>query len=70
MVMYDLPNYKNKYLHLFIYFQNIINMPCDNFYFAMCYNLRPSLTIIMNNGNQYFKNKIIFMSKKFHNATC
>ncbi len=28
---------------------------------------RPSLTIIMDNGDQYFKK---IMSKKFHNATC
>jgi hypothetical protein len=24
----------------------------------------------MNNGDQYFEKKIIFMSKKFHNAMC
>ncbi len=30
-------------------------MPCDNFYHAMCDNLGPSLTIIMDNGDQYFQ---------------
>ncbi len=35
----------------------------------MCHNIGPSLIIIMNDGDQYFKNKIIFMSKNLHNAT-
>ncbi len=35
------------------------------FYYATCHNLKPSLIIIMNNGDQYFENKIIFMSKFF-----
>ncbi len=39
-------------------------MPCGNFLFnAMCHNVGPSLTIIMNDGDQYFE-KIIIMSKK------
>ncbi len=39
-------------------------MPCGNFKnCVMCHNLKLSLTIIMNDGDQYFKNKIIFMSK-------
>ncbi len=33
-------------------------------YCATCHNFRPSLTIIMNDGNQYFEKKIICMSKK------
>ncbi len=36
----------------------------------MCHNIRPSLTIIMENGNQYFKKKIILMFKKFHSTMC
>jgi hypothetical protein len=32
----------------------------------MCHNLEPSLTIIMDNGNQYFEKQI--MSKNLHNA--
>ncbi len=40
------------------------------FYFTMCHDLGPSLTIIMDNGDQYFKKKIIFMSKNLHNAMC
>ncbi len=32
----------------------------------MCYNFGPSLTIIMDNGDQYFEKK---MSKNLHNAT-
>jgi hypothetical protein len=57
---------------MFIYlFQNIINMPCGNFLnCAMCHNLEPSLIIIMNDGDQYFKNEIIFMSKNLNNAMC
>jgi len=39
-------------------------------YCTMSHNFEPSLIIIMNNGDQYFEIKIIFMSKKFHNATC
>ncbi len=46
-------------------------MPCDNyFYCAMRHNFKPSLIIKMNNGDQYFKKKIIFMSKNLHGATC
>ncbi len=46
-------------------------MPCGNFfYFAMCHNLGPPLKIIMNNGDQYFEKKIIFMSKTCHNTMC
>jgi hypothetical protein len=39
-------------------------------YHATCHNLKPSLTIIMDYGDQYFEKKIIFMFKKFHNAMC
>jgi hypothetical protein len=35
----------------------------------MCHNLGPSLTITMEDGDQYFEN-FNFMSKKFHNAMC
>jgi len=38
------------------------------FDFATCQNFRPSFTIMMDNGDQYFENKI--MSKNLHNATC
>jgi hypothetical protein len=43
-------------------------MPCGNFYCAMCHNLRPSLKIIMDDGNQYSEKKI--MSKNLHSARC
>jgi len=50
-------------------FQNIINMPCGNFFYhATCHNLRPSLIIIMNIGDQYFQKEI--MLKNLHNAMC
>jgi len=39
-----------------------------NFCCATCHNKRPSLTIIMNDGNQYFEKKI--MLKNLHNVTC
>jgi hypothetical protein len=45
-------------------------MSCGNLYCATCHNFKPLLIIIMNNGNQYFKNKIIFMSKNLHSSTC
>jgi len=65
MVTYDLPSY----FYLFI-FKNIINMPCDKKKLcATCHNLEPSLTIIMDDGNQYVE-KINFMPKTFHSATC
>jgi len=35
-------------------------------YYAMCHNLGPSLTIIIDNGNQYFKK---IRSKNCHSAT-
>ncbi len=64
MIMYDLPNYQNKY----IFFKNTINMPIGNFLnCATCHNLKPSLTIIMDDGDQYLKKTI--MSKKIHSAT-
>jgi hypothetical protein len=37
-------------------------------YNTTCHNLEPSLTIIMNDGNQYFEKNI--MSKNLHNAMC
>jgi hypothetical protein len=48
---------------------NIFNIPCGKKnYCAMCHNLKSSLTIIIDDGDQYFKKKI--MSKNLHNATC
>jgi hypothetical protein len=42
-------------------------MPCDKkISCATCYNLRPSLTIIIDDEDQYFKKK----SKTLHNAMC
>jgi len=61
MVMYDLPTY-----YILFYFSKICYVAI--FYCVMCHNLEPSLTIIMDNGDQYFKKK--FMSKNVHNATC
>jgi hypothetical protein len=43
-------------------------MPCGIFYSATCHSFKPSLTIIMDNGNQYFEEKI--MSKILHNPMC
>ncbi len=44
-------------------------MPCGNFKNCATYcNLKPSLTIIMDNGDQYFE--FFLMSKDFHNAMC
>ncbi len=40
------------------------------FWCAMCHNLKPSLAIIMDNGDQYFEKIIIFLSKNLHNAMC
>ncbi len=39
-------------------------------YCVTCHNLKQTLTIIMNNENQYFKKKINFMSKFFYNVMC
>jgi len=44
-------------------------MSRGNFYYATCHNFRPSLTIIMSNGNQDFEKKIV-MSKNHHSAMC
>jgi hypothetical protein len=38
------------------------------FFIAACHKLGPSLTIMMDNGDQYFQKTI--MSKNLHNATC
>jgi hypothetical protein len=38
------------------------------FYCAMCHDLGPPLTIIMNNGDQYFEKETL--SKNLHSATC
>ncbi len=44
-------------------------MPCGFiFYCAMCHNFGPSFIIIMDDGDQYFENKIILMCKNLHNA--
>ncbi len=45
-------------------------MPCVIFYYATCHNFGPSLVIIMDDGDEYFKKEIIFMSKIFHCAMC
>jgi hypothetical protein len=37
------------------------------FYCATCHNFGLSLTIILDDGDQYFE---FFMFKFFHNATC
>jgi len=37
------------------------------YYYATCHNLGLSLTIIMDNGNQYFEKKL---SKNLYSATC
>jgi hypothetical protein len=51
-------------------FQNIINITGDKlFYCAMCNNLRPSLTIIMNDGDQYFE-KTSFLCPKIFIMPC
>jgi hypothetical protein len=42
-------------------------MPCANLLLFFI-NLELSLTIIMDDGDQYFEKKI--MSKNLHNATC
>ncbi len=39
-------------------------------YYAMCHSFELSLTIIMDDGDQYFEKKIISMSKFFHSAMC
>jgi hypothetical protein len=38
------------------------------FYCVTYHNLEPSLIIIMNDGDQYFKKQI--MSKNLHSVTC
>ncbi len=44
-------------------------MPCGNLFLcAMCHNFGPSLTIIIDDGDQYFEKKIFFMSKNLPNA--
>jgi len=44
-------------------------MPCGKKkYCATCHNFKSSLTIILNDGNQYFEKKIIFMSKNIHSV--
>jgi hypothetical protein len=43
-------------------------MPCGKIiYCAMFHNFGPSLTIIMDDGDQYFKKKKV---QNVHNATC
>ncbi len=39
-------------------------------YCATCHNFGASLTIILNDGNQYSEKKIFFMSKNIHSAMC
>ncbi len=46
-------------------------MPRGSFFnYATCHNIEPSLIIIMDDGNQYFEKKIIFVFQNLHNATC
>ncbi len=46
-------------------------MPRGKFFYCVtCHNLGPSLTSIMDDGDQYFKKIIIFMSKNLHSAMC
>jgi hypothetical protein len=61
MVMYNLFSYSNNIFN-FLLLKNIINMPCDIFYYAMCHNFGPSLIVIMDDGDQYFE-KNNFMAK-------
>jgi hypothetical protein len=50
------------------FFFQILNMPCGNFKnCATCHNFKPSLTIIMDDANQFFLKK---MSKNIHNVMC
>ncbi len=37
-------------------------------YCATCHNFGPLLIIIINDGDQSFENKIIFMSKNLHSV--
>jgi hypothetical protein len=62
MVMYNLPSYSNMYLYVFTFiFPKYIQIchVTKEFNYATCHNLEPSLIIIVNNGDQYFENKII-----------
>ncbi len=34
-------------------------MACGNFYCVTCHNLGPSLTIIMDDGDQYFEKNYV-----------
>jgi hypothetical protein len=46
-------------------------MPCGNFLLHhMPHNIKPSLTIIMDDGDQYFEKKLNFMLQNLHSATC
>jgi hypothetical protein len=48
--------YGLPWMFIIIIFQNKINMPCGNsFYCAMCQNLKPSLTIIMDDWRSIFQ---------------
>jgi len=49
---------------IYIFFQNIINMPCGNFDYATCHKFEPSLTITIDDGGQYFTRKINFKIQK------
>jgi hypothetical protein len=54
-----------------IFFLNSINVPRGNFKnYATCHNLKPSLTITIDDWDQYFKKRIIFKSKNLHNVMC
>jgi hypothetical protein len=39
-------------------------------YYATCHNFEPSLIIILDNEDQYHENKVNFMPKNLHSATC
>jgi hypothetical protein len=43
-------------------------MPCGIYSCATCHNLKPALTIKMDDVDQYFTKKI--MSNFYHNTTC
>jgi hypothetical protein len=58
------------FIYLFIYFKMKLICNVVIFWCAMCHNLKPSLAIIMDNGDQYFEKIIIFLSKNLHNAMC
>ncbi len=45
-------------------------MPSVNFDCVTCHNFIPSLTMRMDDGDQYFEKKNKLCPKTFHNARC